>query len=47
VRHPALAVLTADDAPVQLTDHAGGGRRGLVVLREDTSYNLEHDIERG
>lgn len=40
-------VLTADEARVQLTDHAGGGAARPWVLREDTSYDLEHDIEGG
>ena len=40
-------VLTANDDRVQLTDHAGGGPARPWVLREDTSYDLEHDIEGG
>lgn len=38
-------VLTAGDAPVQLTGHADGGPVRTWALREDTSYDLEHDIE--
>ena len=34
-------VLTADNAPAQLTDHAGGGQARPWMLREDTSYDLE------
>lgn len=40
-------VLTANDARVQLTDHAGGGPARPWVLREDTSYDMEHDLEGG
>jgi hypothetical protein len=38
---------TADDTPVLLTDTSTGGRPRPWLLREDASYDLEHDIEGG
>uniref|UniRef100_UPI003F496A9E hypothetical protein n=1 Tax=Amycolatopsis sp. CA-096443 TaxID=3239919 RepID=UPI003F496A9E len=40
-------VITADDTPARLTDHTDGGEARPWVLREDTSYDLEHDLEGG
>lgn len=40
-------LLTAEGNPVLLADTATGGRERPWLLREDASYDLEHDIEGG
>lgn len=40
-------LLTAEENPVLLTDTATRGRPRPWLLREDASYDLEHDIEGG
>ncbi|WP_158889097.1 hypothetical protein [Amycolatopsis anabasis] len=40
-------LLTAAEDPVLLTDHSTGGRARPWLLRDDMSYDLEHDIEGG